>query len=106
MFVAGFPDPGIPHLVSSAGGRAPRWARDGRSLFYLSPDDELMKVAVQSVGGGLTLASPVRLFRIRTQPYNAHPFDVHPDGRRFLVTTANDAGTAIVLIQNWIEELN
>jgi Tol biopolymer transport system component len=105
IYVAGFPDPGIPQLVSDAGGRDPKWARDGSALYYLSLDDEIMKVPVRPQGDNLAFGAPAKLFRVRTIPITGHAFDVAPDGRRFLLATAHDAGSAIVLVQNWASEL-
>jgi len=105
VYVAGFPEAGTPRLISSTGGRNPRWARDGKALYYLSLNDEFMKVTITREGGRPVFGTAARLFRVRPFPYNGHPFDVHPDGNRFLFSTAHDEGTNIVLIQNWISEV-
>ncbi|MBL0313448.1 MAG: serine/threonine-protein kinase [Holophagaceae bacterium] len=105
IYVASFPEAGIPSLVSSAGGRNSRWAPDGKSIYYLSLNDEFMRVAVTAENGRLSFGTPTKLFRVRPFPYNGHPFDIHPDGKRFLFSTAHDEGTSIVLVQNWISEV-
>ncbi len=68
-------------------GSFPTWRRDGRELFYLGPNDEMM--AVEIVPGTVQPAGlPKQLFRI---PLNAFthigfaPYDVAPDGQRFLL---------------------
>jgi serine/threonine protein kinase len=38
VYVQPFPGPGAKVQVSTAGGRAPRWPRGGRELFYIAPD--------------------------------------------------------------------
>ena len=68
IYVAGFPEPGIPQLVSDSGGRDPKWARDGSTLYYLSLDDEIMKVPVRHQGDTLAFEAPAKLFRVRTIP--------------------------------------
>jgi serine/threonine protein kinase len=68
-------------------GSFPTWRRDGRELFYLGPNDEMMAVdmapgAVQPTG------LPKQLFRIPLNVFTHVPFapyDVAPDGQRFLL---------------------
>jgi len=36
--------------VSTGGGRFPRWRRDGKELFYLSPDNKLMSAGIFGTG--------------------------------------------------------
>jgi len=63
-----------------------------------------MKVAVTPSPGGLEFGVPAPLFRTRVFGVFGPCFDVAPDGR-FLVSTVNDEGTSIILVQNWIKEL-
>jgi Tol biopolymer transport system component len=96
--------------VSTDGGSRPRWARNGRELFYLDRENKLMAVPVQTSGPALVRESPVRVLdtayaRALGDPY---PYDVSPDGQRFLMikedlTAAKPAGLMVVL--NWSEEL-
>ena len=54
--------------ISTAGGISPRWRRDGRELFYVSPDSgSVMAVAVATTPT-FTAALPVRLFDLHPQP--------------------------------------
>ena len=50
VYVQPFPGPGGKRQISNAGGASPRWRRDGRELFYLSPDAKLMAVPIRSQG--------------------------------------------------------
>jgi len=87
--------------VSLAGGRAPRWRRDGKEIFYLGPDETLMSVPVTSQGAKLSLGVARALFRISPGFY-IFPYDVSPDGNRFVVNTAAPEKAApITLVQNW-----
>jgi hypothetical protein len=77
-----------PLPVSASGGRFPIWRRDGRELFYLGPNDEVMAVSVSAGPAGLTLGEPARLFRMPLNAISgieAAPYDVSPDGQRFLL---------------------
>jgi hypothetical protein len=109
IYVRPFPDAGSARWqVSAAGGSDPVWSRNGRELFYVGRQGEMMGVAV-APGSAFTVSAPKRLFS--TVPYTAIPpvpsFDVHPDGTRFLMlreTTPADRNELIV-VQNWVEEM-
>ena len=45
---AAHPTRGALTVVSTDGGRLPRWSRDGKELFYLAPDNTLMVVPVKT----------------------------------------------------------
>lgn len=47
IYVKSFVGSGATSRVSAAGVLQPRWARDGRELFYVAPDGTLMAVPVQ-----------------------------------------------------------
>ena len=55
--------------VSLAGGRAPRWRRDGKELFYLGSDKTLMSVRITHRGAKLDLGVAHALFRINLGYY-------------------------------------
>ena len=85
--------------ISPAGGRAPRWRRDGKELLYVAPDDSLVSVPI-TLGGTLQAGTGAPLFRVETGIRN---FDVMPDGNRFLVSTRLDKSpeSPIRVIVNW-----
>jgi eukaryotic-like serine/threonine-protein kinase len=107
LAVRGFPSSERMWQVSAAGGVHARWSHDGRQLFYVAPDGQLMAVEVSSSGSALRTSPPVTLFAPRfaenpaTNPFNPH-YDVAADGR-FLVNVAVDdlALAPITLILNW-----
>jgi serine/threonine-protein kinase len=109
IYVRPFPDAASARWqVSAAGGTDPVWSRNGRELFYLGGQNEMMSVAV-SPGVAFSISPPQRLFS--TAPYTPIPpvpsFDVSPDGKRFLMlreTTPTDRNELIV-VQNWVEEM-
>ena len=87
--------------VSVAGGRTPRWARYGTEIFYLAPDKNLMSVRIKHRGTKLELGVAHALFRVDFG-YFTFPYDVSPDGRRFVVNTAMPEKAApITLVENW-----
>ncbi len=109
IYVRPFPDTESARWqVSSAGGADPVWSRNGRELFFLSAENEMMSVAV-APGGTFSISPPERLFS--TAPYTPIPpvpsFDVSPDGKRFLFlreTTPTERNELIV-VENWTGEM-
>jgi dipeptidyl aminopeptidase/acylaminoacyl peptidase len=101
------PNPGGKHQVSSDGGVAPLWSRDGKRLFYRWRDQ--MWVAEVGNENGFT-SKPRLLFQKRygtTSPIRG--YDLSLDGKRFLMVKAgqprNTPVTEMILVQNWFEEL-
>ena len=97
--------------VSTNGGFTPRWSRDGKELFYLSPDNQIMSSEVK-LGSTFEAAVPKPLFAI-------HPFRVPriaggwndifepaPDGKSFAVNAAMSSPTNITVVLNWQLLLN
>ena len=52
VYVQPFPGPGATVQVSTAGGSQPRWRPDGKELFYIAPDGQLMAAAVTANADG------------------------------------------------------
>ena len=113
IFVRPFPSTNSgKKQVSTGGGLAPLWARDGTELFYLSGDNNMM-AARMAPGGGLDFGEPVALFHLPPELLGAEalyytPWDVARDGRfimaRLVSGSENQVG-AIVVVENWIREM-
>jgi DNA-binding winged helix-turn-helix (wHTH) protein/Tol biopolymer transport system component len=87
--------------LSISGGRWPRWRRDGRELFYMALDNRLMVVPVSSSSSKFQIGKTLALFQANPAFYS-FPFDVSPNGNRFIVNTAAPETTApITLVENW-----
>ena len=108
IFVRSFPTGDGKRQISSDGGDNPRWSRDGREIFYTSRD---VLVAVRVGPDAAPLGSNHELFKLPLPAASLppRPYDVHPDGRRFLFVTYDPAKpakpAAIHIIQNWPELL-
>ena len=102
IYVQPYPGPGGRWQVSTAGGADPVWRRDGKELFYLSPDRKLMAVAVKA-GATFEAEAPQALFDARIREDPDRHFDVSADGQRFLITMplGDDSTPPITLVQNW-----
>src|SRR5712691_10260867 len=61
IYVRAFPDKGGKRQVSNTGGVLPAWSRDGRELFFLNLDNQIM-VAAYSVKGDSFVADKPRLW--------------------------------------------
>ena len=103
IYVVPYPNTGGKTQISTEGGTAPQWARNGREMFYRS-GDKMMAVEVES-GAAFRAGAPKMLFE---RAGLTDGFDVAPDGQRFLVIKPNaapaQAGELRVVV-NWFEEL-
>jgi eukaryotic-like serine/threonine-protein kinase len=98
--------------VSTGGGFTPRWSKDGKELFYLSLDNQIMSSEVE-LGTTFEASVPKPLFLV-------HPFAVPrigggwldmftpaPDGQRFAVHSAlSNSPPNITVVLNWPLLLN
>jgi Tol biopolymer transport system component len=111
--IQSFPTPSGPWRVSIEGGAEPRWRADGKEIFYIAADGNLMAASVTVSGDGKTIETgkPLALFRpaILGGFSNAvrHQYAVSPDGQRFLVNTirAPEGGTSVTVVLNWMGRL-
>jgi Tol biopolymer transport system component len=109
VYVRPFPDANSGRWqVSTNGGAEPLWARGGRELFYRNGAGELVAVQVAE-GSSFAWARQDVLFS--TAGYFSgnqhHPlYDVHPDGRRFVMFRSSKGGPwELILVQGFFEEL-
>jgi Tol biopolymer transport system component len=91
-------------LVSISGGRFPRWRRDGKEIFYLSPASQMMAAQVEVKGNSIEVRTPQVLFRSAVEASGA-PYDVTPDGKKFMINTHNEQTTPLTLMVNWTANL-
>jgi Tol biopolymer transport system component len=108
IYVQSFPEPGRKVTVSQGGGQLPIWRRDGQELYYISPDDKLMAVQVQT-GPSFVAGAPAALFELGSysRRNNRYGYDVSGDGQKFLVLRPLEDASArpLTVVQNWMELL-
>lgn len=108
IYVRPFPDPGGKYQISTVGGVAPLWSRDGRELFYASsPNGQLMAVDI-TTEPTFQAGSPRVVLEggIQLSGNQGRDYDVSPDGRRFLMVQGGEANlTQLNVVLNWFEEL-
>jgi len=103
VYVQTFPDPAGKWQVSTDGGRSPTWRRDGRELFFLSPDGHVMASEV-TPGMPFRATTPTAVGPATLAvSWPAFFFDVSPDGRRILATvpTSPDRVPPVRLVLGW-----
>jgi serine/threonine-protein kinase len=107
VYLTSFPEPGGRTQVSIGGGTEPVWAPGGDELFYWR-GDTLVAAEVDP-----ERQSPVlRRTDLFTGVYRRWPFhanyDVHPDGRRFVMIRGTGRGNdtrEIIVAVNWLADL-
>ena len=92
--------------VSTAGGLFPGWRPDGKELYYLGPDGQMMAAPITLTGTTLEPGPPVALFDTRIYGGGAdnqqgRQYDVTRDGRFLINTVLDDAASPITILQNW-----
>ena len=108
IYVQSMPPATGKSMISVNGGAWPRWRRDGRELFFLSPDRKMMAADVDP--GVTRVGIPHELFQTSISPVsiprNSTAYDVSADGQRFLMySTVKQESAPITIVQNWSEEL-
>jgi serine/threonine-protein kinase len=112
IYVVSYPDLGNRYQVSTAGGVAPVWSRDGKELFYLL-GRQVFSVDVTTTASfkasipRLVVNLPDDLV-IASPPSRA--YDVSLDGKSFLIVrtrpgSAEPLVTTIQVTLNWLDEL-
>ena len=116
IFVSPRSDPNRERTqITPAGGSQPRWASNGRELFYTALDGTLMGVSVTQ-GAAFSAGAPAPIFKGSYYSglgilSRGGTYDVAPDGQRFLMLKPAGAPgerpeqPTVVVVKNWLEEL-
>ena len=102
VYVRAFAGAGGKWQISTGGGGAPRWSRDGRELFYLGAGGRLMAAPVKT-GAAFEKGAPRELFLVGLRRTNIPQYDPFPDGQRFIANAVVTEKTSppLTLVQNW-----
>ncbi|HEY1304637.1 MAG TPA: protein kinase [Vicinamibacterales bacterium] len=111
VYVQSFPEGKSRAQVSTGGGTQVRWSADGREIFYLAPDGELMAVAVALGGAAPVVKLPVVLFQTYLATGtnvvgNKPQYAVARDGRFLLNTAVESPAAPIVITNDWMKRLS
>ncbi len=110
IYVERFPDLGARQLISTDGGRQPRWSPDGRELFYLTDDASRVMVVPIEAGIQLSVGIPDTVIEGLFWDFRGRSsYDVAPDGRLVIIRRGAEetvgASPGITVAINWFEEL-
>jgi Tol biopolymer transport system component len=103
IYIAAFPVMTQIRRVSTTGGCAPHWRKDGKELFYLSQHGAVMSVDVKT-GSTIQTGTPRALFQPAVGEYGCLArLDVTGDGERFLVMEAPPPSVdeEMHIVTNW-----
>jgi serine/threonine-protein kinase len=111
LFVRPFPGPGGKWQISTGGELYAFWSKNGKELFYETPDNRIMVVDYTTNRDSFTVGKP-RLWcdRMIFNP-GAQNLDLAPDGKHFAVTAApenvgHEKGSAhVTFLLNFFDEL-
>jgi hypothetical protein len=96
--------------ISPSGGHLPRWRHDGRELFYIAEDGNLMSVPVTSGDSKFEIGAARPLFRPNAGTIAMGPttaaYDVSLDGSKFIMNIGPSPETTapITLVENWLSD--
>jgi Tol biopolymer transport system component len=105
VYVTSFPKPGVKTQISAKGGAEPRWRGDGKELYYVSADREMVAAELRmSIEPTVVRTTP--LFKLPGPTFsiqNPWPYDVTADGSRFLIGVPLEERTTppIHVVVNW-----
>ena len=102
VYVQSFPEPRGKWQISTGGGRFPVWGARGEEIFYLRPDGKLMVAPLKLGVDSVEASAPHELFSLPAGELSLFPYEVTPDGQRFLVAAApTQAREQLSVIVNW-----
>jgi eukaryotic-like serine/threonine-protein kinase len=107
VYIQPFPGGAGRWQVSTSGGAVPSWRNDGKELFFLSNDQQMMAVDVNPKGDAPQLGTPRALFKVATVTGPAGPYTASADGKKFLINSAPAQSIAepFTLVTNWPADL-
>ena len=106
VYITSFPHASGKWQVSTDIGDMPAWRKDGKKVYFIRYADGIIyECDVTPHADDLQISPPHPLFKATISALG-RPFDVSPDGKRFLVDQAQqDTNNPISLIVNWPTEL-
>ena len=96
--------------LTSTGAAFSRWSKDGKDIYYLATNGDVMMLPVTETTRSIQAGTPKLLFKtpaLSPTSFFAVSWDATPDGKHFLLNTTgtrNDGAQAIVLL-DWERRL-
>ena len=102
VYIDSYPKAGNRRRISTGGGQFPHWSPGGRELFFVAPGSMLMSTAITFRSDGVDSSAPKPLFRLPAVDTGRSPYEIAPDGERFLVrATPPGALATLTVVVNW-----
>jgi len=99
IYVIPFLGTGGKWQVTTGGGHSARWSPDGAHLDYLTADNTLTEVDVQTRGGFAVTATRPR-YRLDVNPVSSSDYDLAADGR--VIANGGEADPSpLTVVANW-----
>jgi serine/threonine-protein kinase len=111
VYVRPFPGPGGRWQISTGGGRAPVWSRDGREVIFETPDYRVMAVNYTAKDDSFMASKSRVLTETRLRDIGNYPnYDLAPDSKRLAAFVADDANgdkppRHLTFLLNFFDEL-
>lgn len=104
VYVQPIPPTGGKWQISAAGGNRARWRKDGKELYFVDAQQNLMVVEIRA-GAAFAAGIPQMLFRTPITQLNAYQFFYipAPDGKKFLMRVPASTVTPppVTVVLNW-----
>jgi Tol biopolymer transport system component len=105
-YVQSFPNPGRKIRVSTSGGINAAWRPDGRAVFYLAENGDLVETELALAAGQLEMRASRTLLRAPPTSFaltERRTFEVSKDGQRFLFNSVlpDASPRAVSVILGW-----
>jgi len=97
VYIQSFPGGENRQRISSSGASGFtgfQWRSDGRELYFVSIDRQLMAVPITTQGNTLKAGTPVSLFR-------GNVVGMMGDGQRFIAVSQTEAPAPLTVLLNW-----
>jgi Tol biopolymer transport system component len=106
VYVTSFPSGNGRWQITREGGTFPVWRKDGKEIYYIGYDSNLYAVSLNSRANEVEVGNFQNLFNLRNVFALGAPYDVAPDGKKFLVLTQPPASAQpMTLVLNWTADL-
>jgi hypothetical protein len=109
-YVTHFPSGSGKWQISQNSGLFPLWRGDSKELYFLgfgnNATTAVFAVSVNANGEAFESGQVRQLFSISYTAPLGYPYDVAPDGQKFVQATSPESvSTPLVLVTNWMSEL-
>ncbi len=92
--------------ISVNGGQIPKWMNNGKSIYFITPDNKIMGVDINESGTSLSPGKPYVVFNPGNQNI-IRIFDINKSGAEITATIPSKQGAlpSITLVANWQKEV-